>query len=342
MPINSSNSVQASEAEAYLSSSYRNNSPRLSHTYQAEILKGDPSEFNASLRLYRSIETRNENTKVERLENCRTYSWFVRNKESGQVRVRSNHCRLRWCPMCSKLKSYFVYLSVTGWLQQINEPKLLTLTLRHSNSSLYQQINDIYYFFRQLRKIRWLKKAIRGGIWFFQIKWIERTKSWHPHLHVLLDSAFLPQSELSETWCKVTHGSYIVDIRTVRDPEETAKYVSRYVSRPAELSSLTLSLAKQVFHALHGKRLAGSWGTAFGCNLSGKPPETDEEFEKIANWSTVRENQGYDPRADKIIAAWRTGEALPADINFVEEDEFIENGEKNCFIDYNYDDLIPE
>lgn len=304
-----------SEQQTNLSSYHRNNSTFPS-SYRDHCIKSHQAELTATRELYYSIDCGAESRKIERLDDCHKFAWFARNQQSGEVRVQSNHCRLRWCPLCSHIKSWFISHSITEWLETKSAPKLLTLTLRHSGNSLANQISDIYHHFQNFRRVKWIKKAVQGGIWFFQVKYNEKSGDYHPHIHILLDSDFLPQQSLSDTWLKVTSGSYIVDIRTVYNPPKAASYVARYVARPANLADMPIEQRQQVYMALHGRRLAGSWGTGKGVNLTGKPPETDEKWTRIADWQTIRELLNYDPNAKLVVHCWQSGEPLPEDINF--------------------------
>jgi len=58
----------------------------------------------------------------------------------------------------------------------------------------------------------------------------EATKTGYPHLHIVARSPYIPQPWLSKRWAKLT-GSYIVDIRTIRDSRTAAKYVSKYIAK---------------------------------------------------------------------------------------------------------------
>ena len=46
----------------------------------------------------------------------------------------------------------------------------------------------------------------------------QKTKEWHPHIHIFaLLNEWIDQEELSETWHDITLDSYIVDIRRVKN-----------------------------------------------------------------------------------------------------------------------------
>lgn len=308
----------------HLSSYTRNNSAFLPQTYKDHLLRDNRDEFDAAFETYRSFEYAEDPRRSERLMHCRSFAWFLCHRETREIRVASSSCKLRWCPLCARSKSYNVSASLQQYLKPLDRPKLLTLTLRHSNAPLADQIEAIYKHFQNFRRAKWLKKAIRGGIWFFQVKRSAATGQWHPHIHVLLDAGFLPHADLSDTWRKVTHGSYVVDIRTIYNIEEAADYVSRYVARPCKLSDYDLSDRQEIISALHGRRLAGSWGTARGTDLSGKSEPPDNNWERLCSWSTIREMIHDDPAAYAIYKSWQTGQPLPDGITIDDVDSFID------------------
>lgn len=58
----------------------------------------------------------------------------------------------------------------------------------------------------------------------------EATKTGWPHLHILARTEFIDQAWLSATWSELT-GAPIVDIRRVRQVEDAASYVAKYVGK---------------------------------------------------------------------------------------------------------------
>ncbi|GAI83629.1 unnamed protein product, partial [marine sediment metagenome] len=129
-----------------------------------------------------------------------------------------------------------------------------------------------------------MASRIRGGIWFFQIKWSKKTDGWHPHIHALLDSDFIPQAQIRARWYKLTQGSDIVDIRACWSPESAANHVARYATRPGTLSSVPPPHRLSLLQTLHGRRIVGAWGTALKVPLA-PPKATDkDEWRFLGSW----------------------------------------------------------
>lgn len=298
--------------------------PKVFHrTYRSFQMVNLTAELDRTRDLYESLETRDKFTKVEKLDLCGTYAHFVRHQDTGDVRVMSKKCNLRWCPMCARGKQHYVSHQIVDWVADAKHPKFMTLTLRHSDAPLPHQINSLYDAFRRLRKLRQFNHYVYGGVWFFQIKKSKKDGLWHPHLHCLIDGLYFPQAVLSDLWKQSSHGSTIVDIRPVKDGKRVADYVSRYCARPSLLSEMTLEEGQEVMIALHGRRLCGSWGSAKKLKL-GKPKcEEPEKWDNIGNFSTIVGLYDVDPHAKTIYDAWRDRGSVPDWMSFRKTDDVI-------------------
>lgn len=269
--------------------------------------------------LYQAIDLAEGSQRADKLRECRTLAWFARHSDTGKIRVISNACRLRWCPICSNARSMFLVSQVHEWLKSVKKPKFLTLTMKHTNASLEHQIKWLYAHFRKFRQNRKISEKIHGGIWFFQLKRAKSTDEWHPHLHTVIDAEYIPQAELSSIWKATTGTSSIVDIRAVRSNEKVAEYVSRYCSRPAKLSDYTEQEAIEIFTVFHGRKLCGTWGKSCKVSLR-RPVCTDKDkWFKIGSWKSVICQMDILPRAKSLIRAYMMNESFPAGIVIPEE-----------------------
>lgn len=286
-------------------------------TYQSYLVRRAPEEWDIARVAYEGFGTIRLKAYLPMIDACRTFSWFSRNLITGEVTLFNNSCRLRWCPLCSRAKSYFITESVTEWIRQAEKPKFLTLTIKHSADPLHKQIDHLYDSFRKLRKIKRFSSRIRGGCWFFQVKRSSDGLSWHPHLHCLLDCEFIPQAYIKKCWEGITQTSSIVDIRPVWNPAKTAEYVARYTGRPAVLSKFSYSDQLDIMDTLHGRRICGTWGTASG--ISFKPPRISDksEWEHVGTWSQVVGQLMTSTDARCILRAWKLNERLEEGISLI-------------------------
>lgn len=284
-------------------------------SYGEELRLKYPSEWDATRDAYALWDLDDGGTRLDRLEECRTYAWFAIHKTIGSIRVLSSACHLRWCPLCAEARAAFLAMSVRAWYKSARAPKLLTLTMRHSDIDLQSQLDELYQAFRKLRRSTYMASRTRGGIWFFQIKWSKKSESWHPHIHALLDSEFIPQAQIRQRWAKLTKGSDIVDIRACWSPDSAANHVARYATRPGTLNSVPPSHRLSLLRTLHGRRIVGAWGTAQKVPLC-PPKATDkDEWRFLGSWREVHEKKRTSLAARQILFAWHTGFVLPLDIN---------------------------
>ncbi len=293
-------------------------------SYQQALMPKYSAEFAAVYRAYETLSFSHFPPHHERLTDCRTYSWFVRHIDTGEVRVATRSCRLRWCPLCARARAAVIRNNTQEWLEKVKAPKFLTLTLKSSDAPLNFQIDALYGAFKKLRRIKSFKNKMRGGIWFFQITQNKQTFLWHPHIHVVMDSDYMPQAWLSHVWAEITHGSTIVDIRTVFSPERTADYVARYAAKPSNLTDLTPTSGEEIIRSLHGRRLAGTFGTGREIQLSRKKFEDKKKWSKLGSWNFIRKLIGIDTRASQIYSAWRQNKSLDFSIT-------LEKAEREVF-----------
>lgn len=238
-------------------------------------------------------------------DSCCSAAWFVRDSSDGLIKVISHKCKLRWCPVCSKAKAYRISRALLEKLNVNTELRLLTLTLKHNETSLISSSDRIYKCFQRLRKTAKFKKFVKGGVWFYQLTWSKRTLSWHPHVHCVITGKYFKQSDIKALWQKVTGDSYVVDIRFAQKKSKVVSYVSRYVSRPVALIDTPAFEYVNLYESFKSRKLCGSWGTLRGVDLRGIKKPVAGQLVKVGSWSTVIAMQHHDGNAALIIDYWK-------------------------------------
>ena len=281
-------------------------------------------EWTATEALYRHFDIEEGKDRLSAFYECRTRAWFMRNREDGTLRVAANSCRLRWCPLCSRARTNFIRFQVAEWFQTAIFPKFLTLTVKHTQKPLSEQITGLYSAFRKLRNSRLFREKCTGGIWFFQMCFNPKRHEWHPHLHCILTGKLIPRLKISKLWLQITGDSEVIDIRGVKDPRKVGDYVARYAARPCELSNLPNRQAIEAVTCLHGRRIAGSWGTG-GC-ISFRPKKTPdaEAWEYMGSWTTIHAMAESDERAKAILEAYHRGTTLEEGYSCYDAEQFID------------------
>jgi len=302
----------------------------LPDTFQSYRAGFDLLAWRRSGEIYYRVDSLLDTEYLKKWNSCRASSWFARHRSTGEVKVFSSACRLRWCSLCTDARRGFVTHQVSEWILTAKFPKFLTVTLKHSDAPLAHQIQSLYDYFRKFRKAKFVKDGAYGGIWFFQIKRSSRTGQWHPHIHCVIEGKYLAQGKLSRLWEKITFGSKIVDIRPVRDLEKGAAEVARYASTPADLKTIKPDDYVELFQSLHKRKSCGTWGTAK--NVSLRQPKADDvdQWENIGSWSVIKATQNREPAAIMIVRSWITGEPLPAGVTMaINERLLVEKGIEN-------------
>lgn len=142
----------------------------------------------------------------------------------------------------------------------MNAPRQVELTLRHKLASLDAEIRRLWSGFRALRKTAFWKSVVSGGIGVLEVTINEKTRLWHPHLHLIVDGEFIPQAKLSAEWKKATGDSEIVYVQAVHDRARASKYVSKYLAKSINPTALESREIREYATALHGKRLVFTFG----------------------------------------------------------------------------------
>lgn len=303
---------------------------RQDYSFRGYLLRNRIDAYRRAVELYADVDGTFGGKFSSRLQACRKYAWFVQNKATKKLRVMSSRCKLRWCPICRDVSRRIVTGAVDEWLQLQKYPKMITLTLLHSDDPLHLQINRLYDCFRKLRRRAYFQRLISGGVWFFQLKFNETTQQWHPHIHCLVAGKFLPHNRLKDLWHKITGDSYVVDIRPVKDLENASTEVARYATSPADITKVSLERAKEIFHATKNRRICGSWGSAKGTTLAPTHQDDGDEWVKIADFFFVNVQKEYNVDAQKFWKCYKTDE--PYDGPRIQDDRDVYAEELNILL----------
>lgn len=218
-----------------------------------------------------------------RFRSCGRNAWVQFSASHNRYRIRSDTCKLRWCPSCHASKGHHVreYLRQFIAANPERRLRLITLTMLHSTAPLRTQLDNLRKAFRRLRQRAFWKGCVDGGIGTIEIK---RTKAgeWHPHLHIVATGRFVDQETLSRQWLQVTHTSRIVDVREVATARGAIDYLCKYVTKPPPLENLLdLDVATDWILGLDRSRLLIPFG-----NVAPYEPEQESDDYPV-DWSPV-------------------------------------------------------
>ena len=271
-------------------------------SYHGHSLKDRLPAYLRALELYSKIDGSFAGKNVIRLRTCRKFAHFMRNEETGMLKIRSSRCKLRWCPICRDVSRRIVTAAVDDWLKHVKFPKMLTFTLKHSDDELEFQVGRLYECFKKIRQRKYVKDVIDGGVWFFQLKLNLKTDQWHPHLHCLVGGKFISHSKIKDLWQKITGDSFVVDVRPVRDVESVSTEVARYATAPADITRMTVKQSVDVYWATKSRKICGTWGNAKGMILRPSADDETADWSKVAEFEYINSRREFDSTAAEF---WR-------------------------------------
>lgn len=212
----------------------------------------------------------NDDRRVLRMRDCST-RWNVSQTPDGP-RLETWRCRERLCPECQRVRAYKYQQAYEAFIVAAKRPKMLTLTIATMDAPAGEAIDKLYRCFRLLRRREVWKAHCTGGYTVVEITPGQSGLGWHVHLHILMDSVYIPVRWLSEQWFAITGDSYRVDIRVA--DKGTAKYVAKYATKqatPGEDGRDWWRLSDD----MRGRRMAQSFGDAPALNLTVQEAKQD-------------------------------------------------------------------
>lgn len=166
--------------------------------------------------------------------------------------------------------------------------RFLTLTLKHAQIPLCDQVHRIYRCFSNLRRQKIWKSHVVGGAAFLEIK-KGKDGAWHVHLHCLVEGIYFSHREISAAWLVATGDSYIVDVRSCDETGKVASYVAKYAAKP--IDSITAddpNMLDEAITALRGRRLCFTFDSWRGLPLH-PPKPTNEGWQALGRLEAIVE-----------------------------------------------------
>lgn len=289
-------------------------------TYREYLFEKKTPEYFSAAKFYSLLSQYGNDKLFDRFTKCKSNAVFARNVKSGQIKVLSSSCHLRFCPICNRTRGLMIYKNTTEWLKKTKYPKFLTLTIKHTDEPLTNQIDKIYDFFKKLRRSKYFSDRATSGIWFFQIKKSEKTNEWHPHIHCIIDGQYLSQPKLKQIWYRITKTSLIIDIRLIKDQKKAANYVSRYAVKPMDITYLDFNDQLEIHNAIANRRLCGVWGTCRKLRLTTPIKFEKDEYQIIGGWQEVLLQVNKNPMAKLVYESWLKNEPILENVRLYAND----------------------
>lgn len=179
------------------------------------------------------------------------------------------YCGDRFCPVCSVRRNNRVKKRLDFLIKRCKQPrkfgfKFLTLTISNQ-PDLSGMVKEIVAAFRKLRNRQYWKNNVDGGAYVVEIK--GNPGNWHVHLHIVMQSRYMPFDSLLKLWMKVSSGRgvYIKQI----PPAQVISYLTKYLTKP-DVSDLALI---EINAEMQNVRLFSPFGTWHSlCQEYRQPP----------------------------------------------------------------------
>jgi len=225
------------------------------------------------VRVWQSLcRTAASSTRRCAFRDCGRHCYVLRSlKDPSKHVLAFSACHDRLCVPCANGRSKSIANAVAVRLHNAT-CRFLTLTLRSAGEPLAPLLDRLYDAFSRLKRTRFWRKRVGGGVAFLEVTRNPNTGFWHPHLHVLTHGTYIDQPQLQALWHRLTKTSHIVDIRLVRCPDHAIRYVCKYASKPCDPKlSHNPSTLDELTVALQGRRMVISFGDWADLKLTAKP-----------------------------------------------------------------------
>lgn len=172
-----------------------------------------------------------------RFDDCGTRCSVYLDTETNRYVLKPQTCKLRFCPVCRRRIQRAVVKRLSEALGEIKRHtwQFITLTIRHTDRPLADQLSDLRSDFRKLRQHKLWKEAVSHGFAIIEITYNEEADQWHPHIHVLAHTGFIDWGMLRQAWKHVTSGSDNIDCGFIQSSRSAATYVAKYLGKPPPL-----------------------------------------------------------------------------------------------------------
>lgn len=215
------------------------------------------------------LRTKQTVSRIRNYAGCGSFTSIMQDPEDPRrVRVCGSNCHDRFCRPCARLRAQCIANCLYD-VVETRKCRFLTLTQKHSSRTLKPELDRLYASFARLRRTQFWQDHVTGGAVFCEVKYSERSESWHPHLHILITGRYMPQPLLKKHWYRITGDSTVVDIRAVPDRLAVVRYVTKYVSKGlGQTYTNRPELLDECICAMVGRRLCSTFGAWRGLQLT--------------------------------------------------------------------------
>jgi hypothetical protein len=216
---------------------------------------------------------------------------------------RAMFCDHRLCPWCQRGRAsrYLAELEPAVRENFKAKPALATFTQDdRPDESLSSAAERILRSYQKLSRRKAWRQTVRGGLRSVEVTRNMERRSWHVHIHVLVDTDYFPQADLLALWRECMTGDPAgwlketgkeprriggVNIKRLDDISEAVKYVVKGIEALTTWPPETL---QELLTWMRGRRLLQPFGCLFGLKVSEEEqPGTEEPDEEAGGVNAV-------------------------------------------------------
>lgn len=189
-------------------------------------------------------------------------------------------CMKPFCPDCASRRAAKLQEIYEPTIARVKWPLFVTFTIGGgSRWELLSQLEAVKKGIVKIRRQKWFKDRVAGGVGSFELKWSAR--GWHVHWHAVLDCRWLSvtvqpwhpgqsklilkrklkaaQKEIGDQWAMaVGYDPSFVYIR--RAKPETARYVVKYSVKPGDFKDPEMPIL-ELLEGMRNRKLVAPWGS---------------------------------------------------------------------------------
>jgi hypothetical protein len=197
-------------------------------------------------------------------------------------------CDLKWCPACQHALAARTCDRYSRIMAKIEWPLRVTMTAKNWSYDDPNAMRDLRRAWGKMRRLRWFRRSVKGGVVSFEIT--DKGRGIHAHAHGLFDCRWLSvkegqprfgcsqeewrkkakaaAAEVGEQWALCCGRPASIQVRRVwvKDGGDIAPALRETLKYSVKGSDLLAVATKagRVIDQLDGTRLITSFGTCFG------------------------------------------------------------------------------
>jgi hypothetical protein len=198
--------------------------------------------------------------------------------DTGDLGVWMARCKDRCCPRCQVHRSRVAAGRFEAAVRLMDAPRHVVLTAPRVSAPLADQLRSLRGALRRLRRSVWWRDRCVGGVYAIEITRGRDGRGWHPHIHLVVDGEWMHQGDLQRAWesAVLEHGAWsdaepgaraIAWIGAVHSRGKTARYIAKYIAKPADVASWSPWAIREYAAACRGMRFLDTFGRYHGTVL---------------------------------------------------------------------------